>query len=83
MSEGFRCLACGAAIRWELTMAGRWMPVEAGGTPHWATCPAADRLRRKPSRFRRATSASQLSFLPPAPVQGEFAERNAGVEDVS
>lgn len=54
------CKACGAEIAWIKTTKGRSMPVDArpkitvvtdggetvtGRTPHWATCPAAERFK--------------------------------------
>jgi hypothetical protein len=40
------CKGCGAAIAWVKTPAGRAMPVDADGTPHWATCPQAPQFKR-------------------------------------
>lgn len=40
------CRGCGAAIAWVKTPAGRSMPVDGDGTPHFATCPKASEFRK-------------------------------------
>jgi hypothetical protein len=61
-----RCRACGELLRWETTASGRRKPLNvkavtmkisenetkhyAAGTPHFATCPAANEFRRVASR---------------------------------
>ena len=69
-----RCLACGAPIGWVKTLRGFSMPVDEDLGPHFATCPAADLFRRKRNRRAAPPLPQQLSFLPPAPVQGELTE---------
>jgi len=43
-----KCRSCGAEIIWEETKIGKKMPINAddGITPHWATCPEADKFRK-------------------------------------
>ena len=47
-----RCTSssCGAEIFWIKTAAGKNMPVDADGQPHWATCPAAKSFKRDGAR---------------------------------
>lgn len=40
------CKGCGAAIAWVKTPAGKSMPVDADGTPHWGTCPKAKDFKK-------------------------------------
>jgi hypothetical protein len=40
------CKGCGATIAWVKTAAGKMMPVDGDGTPHFATCPKAAEFRR-------------------------------------
>jgi hypothetical protein len=47
------CRSCGATILWCTTPAHRKAPINADGTSHFATCPFADRHRKKPNRARR------------------------------
>ena len=42
-----RCLGCDKHIYWIKTERGAAMPVNTDGTPHWGTCPEADRFRGK------------------------------------
>lgn len=42
-----RASECRRSIYWIITPAGKRMPVDTDGTPHFATCPAASRFRRK------------------------------------
>jgi len=66
-----RCRGCQAPIVWRRTEAGRWMPCNPDGTPHWATCPKAEafrRLRRRrdftraaPGRSSSATSGPEAA----------------------
>ena len=42
-----RCLGCDKLIYWIRTERGASMPVNVDGTPHWGTCPEADRFRGK------------------------------------
>lgn len=44
------CKGCGAAIAWVRTDAGRQMPVDGDGTPHFATCPKAAEFKKARSR---------------------------------
>lgn len=39
--------SCRRMIYWILTPAGKRMPVDTDGTPHFVTCPAAGRFRNK------------------------------------
>lgn len=39
------CLGCDAPIYWIRTAAGKNMPLNEGGSPHWGTCPNADRFK--------------------------------------
>lgn len=39
---------CRASILWCLTPRGKLAPVGRDGAPHFATCPGADRFRRRP-----------------------------------
>lgn len=41
------CRGCAAAIAWITTPAGKAMPVDPDGTPHWATCPKAKDFKRR------------------------------------
>lgn len=41
-----KCRSCGAEIEWRKTEAGKNTPYDLSGTPHWATCPSADRHRK-------------------------------------
>lgn len=43
------CSHCGASLRWRITPKGAWMPCELDGTPHWSSCPGADKARRRRS----------------------------------
>ena len=39
-----RCRSCDAPITFATTAAGKLMPQDADGTPHFATCPVRKRL---------------------------------------
>ena len=41
-----KCSACGASVTWEMTGNGFWQILDEKG-PHWATCPDADKFRRR------------------------------------
>jgi hypothetical protein len=41
------CRGCRQLVLWVITEAGKKMPVDAKGTSHFATCPQADRFRRR------------------------------------
>ena len=41
-----KCRGCGFLIYWVKTKAGKNMPVNASGIPHWATCPKAKDFKR-------------------------------------
>lgn len=41
-----RCRSCRAGIWWAITPGGKWNPLDADGTSHFATCPAAAEHRR-------------------------------------
>lgn len=45
-----RCRGCGQPIAWARTPAGRSAPLDLDGTNHFATCPEADRFRRRAPR---------------------------------
>ncbi len=42
-----QCRGCGAAIVWIETEAGKPMPCDPSGKPHWATCPSAEKFRNR------------------------------------
>lgn len=42
-----KCSGCDADIVWIKTAAGKSMPVDGDGTPHWATCPNAKDFKKK------------------------------------
>lgn len=44
------CKGCGARIAWILTPTGNKMPVDADGSPHWASCPKASDFKRRKAR---------------------------------
>ena len=41
-----KCRGCGFLIYWVKTKAGKNMPVNASGIPHWATCEKAKDFKR-------------------------------------
>lgn len=46
--EPATCRSCGAAIRWVVALVSRKRsPIDPDGTSHFATCPDADRWRKK------------------------------------
>jgi len=57
-----KCAGCGAVIEWEVTASGRSTPVNADGTPHWATCPFAERFRRRNRSGSRPTRVESCSW---------------------
>ena len=40
------CKGCGATIVWVVTPAGKRMPCDPDGVPHWGTCPNAKEFKR-------------------------------------
>lgn len=40
------CKGCHQAMFWVQTKAGKMMPVDPDGTPHWSTCPKAKSFKR-------------------------------------
>lgn len=40
------CKGCRQVIYWVKTEAGKNMPVDADGTPHWATCPQRQAFKK-------------------------------------
>ena len=42
-----KCKGCGKVIRWTITEAGRWTPVNLDGSTHWATCSRANLFKPK------------------------------------
>lgn len=42
-----QCKGCGAGIWWVTTRAGKVMPLNSDGTPHWANCPKAREFKVK------------------------------------
>lgn len=41
-----KCSGCARAIYWVKTAAGKNMPVDPDGTPHWATCPKREAFKK-------------------------------------
>ena len=43
------CTGCGVPILWFTTPKKKYIPIDGGEgfSPHWATCPKADKFRRK------------------------------------
>jgi len=46
------CKGCGASIFWIRTQAGKAMPLDPDGTPHWATCRNAVDFKQKKGEER-------------------------------
>ena len=46
-ADGGNCSGCGAPIWWMKTKRGRPAPFDSDLTPHFATCPKADRFRKE------------------------------------
>lgn len=46
MNNQAHCKSCGVPINWVKTKAGKFMPLELNGTPHWATCPDAKKFKK-------------------------------------
>lgn len=44
---GDSCRSCGAVISWFITPRGKSAPLNPDGTSHFATCPQADRWRKR------------------------------------
>lgn len=44
---GRPCKSCGMNIHWVKTPAGKWMPVEYDGMPHWPFCDEPERFSRR------------------------------------
>lgn len=51
-----RCRGCDALVLWCLTVNDRRTPIDRDGLSHFATCPEADRFRRRPNRGDRPSS---------------------------
>ncbi len=47
---GRPCKGCGKTIHWVKTPAGKWMPVDWDGTPHWVGCPNRAQFKKPPVR---------------------------------
>jgi len=47
-----RCRGCGAPIAWAVTATYRSMPLDRDGTSHFATCPDAERFRKRSRLIR-------------------------------
>lgn len=56
------CKACKQPITWIKTKAGKFMPTDPDGKPHWATCPNADAFRSDRTQ-RRQVESVLLSHL--------------------
>ena len=41
------CRGCRQLVAWCVTLAGRKSPINADGSSHFATCPKADRFRKR------------------------------------
>ena len=55
MGERFNfCQRCGKEIKFERTAAGKWMPTDMDGKPHWITCPKASEFRAKKDKGSRS-----------------------------
>lgn len=48
-----KCRSCLTTIQWRTTAKGRRTPVNEDGSPHWATCPDADKFKFKQSTKER------------------------------
>lgn len=48
---GTFCKGCGKHIFWVKTKAGKWMPIEWDGSPHWGNCSARDQFKRPRRRM--------------------------------
>ncbi len=44
---GRPCKSCGMQLHWVKTSAGKWMPVEYDGMPHWGFCDEPERFHGK------------------------------------
>lgn len=47
---GRPCKSCGKTIHFVKTPAGKWMPIEWDGTPHWIGCPGREQFKKPPLR---------------------------------
>ena len=64
--EGVRpspCKGCSADIYWIRTKNGKWMPVDADGTPHWATCPDRKKFGKKREKHGTKNSESDRNQM--------------------
>jgi hypothetical protein len=59
-----RCSGCHAHILWIKTAAGKNMPINPDGTPHWVNCPKA-------KDFKRAAPKKKLPAETPLFDEGE------------
>ncbi len=39
------CRSCNEHIKWSKTNAGKWTPINLDGSPHWSSCPQANKWR--------------------------------------
>jgi len=44
---------CGREIEWHVTASGKRTPVDADGTPHWATCPDSKQFKDRQALEKR------------------------------
>lgn len=44
---GRPCKSCSITLHWVKTEAGKWMPVEYDGIPHWGLCDEPERFKGK------------------------------------
>ena len=58
-----RCRGCQAQIFWIKTEAGKNMPLDPDGIPHWATCPKADQFRSPPDDFQKKQRDEQATMI--------------------
>lgn len=47
-----QCRGCNAPMYWLTTKAGKPMPVNPDGTPHWATCPKSREFKIQKQKER-------------------------------
>lgn len=48
-----QCKGCSSAIWWVQTRAGKAMPLNSDGVPHWSTCPSVRQFRISKQAQRR------------------------------
>lgn len=41
------CKSCGQVIEFIQTLSGKWTPINSDGTSHWATCPDAQKFKKR------------------------------------